>query len=57
MIIVALIFISKYLDHSFESLLLLASIVEFLLYGRHEYTHTESSGLQFWSVYLSYGFK
>ena len=26
--------------------------VHFLLFDRHEYTHTESSGLYFWSAYL-----
>ena len=26
------------------------------LFGRHKYIHKESSSLQFWSVYLCYGF-
>ena len=30
--------------------------LNFLLFDRQEYIHTESSGLQFWSVYLCYGF-
>ena len=31
-------------------------ILNILLLGRHDYIHTESSGLYFWSVYLSYVF-
>ena len=26
-------------------------VLDFLLFDRHEYEHTESSSLQFWSVY------
>ena len=29
--------------------------LNFLLFNRHEYIHTESSGLWFWSAYLCYG--
>ena len=31
-------------------------VLNFLFFDTHEYIHTESSGLQFWSVYLCYGF-
>ena len=31
-------------------------ILDFLLFDRHKYTHTESFGLKFWSLYLYYGF-
>ena len=27
-------------------------VLNFLLFDRHEYIHTESSGQQFWSAYL-----
>ena len=31
-------------------------VFNFLLFDKHEYIHTESSGLRFWSAYLCYGF-
>ena len=31
-------------------------VLNFLLFDKREYIHTESFGLQFWSVYLYYGF-
>ena len=31
-------------------------VLNILLLGRSEYIHTETSGLHFWSVYLSYVF-
>ena len=31
-------------------------VLNFLLYSRHKYIPTESSHLQFWSVYLCHGF-